>query len=310
MPAPPSDPAAVEPSSDRSLPANDAAPSSARVVVSAVAQVPPPSGVTLGRVDGALRAFLASREKKQGRDFIKSVIIKRLGSGLNPTLMEDLEQAALTRALEAASPPYLVSGIPGWVSRVTKRAIADYFRAREDDEENLDHDAEAADQSERHAPQPDWGAREHLICQWLETQIGDDPAKVETFRLMMECNVVGRPVAEVAAENGMTASALSNRMSKLRKELAPRIAVMDREKPRLFILLGMLLFGVAAFIVAALVVLWVLLAPIPRPPRPPRVVPAPSASVAPPTFDQALPTAPSSLPDTDAGDGKPPPLKP
>jgi len=310
MPAPPSDPTAVDTSSDPSLPANDATPASARLVASAVAQVPPPSGVTLRPVDGALRAFLASREKKQGRDFIKSVIIKRLGAGLNPTLMEELEQAALVRALEAASPPLFVSSVPGWVARVTRRAIADYFRAREDDEENLDHDAEATDQSDRHAPRTDWGAREHLICQWLETQIGDDPAKVETFRLMMECNVVGRPVAEVAADNGMTASALSNRMSKLRKELAPRSALMDREKPRMFILLGLLLFGVAAFIVAALVALWVFLAPVPRPLRPPRAVPAPSASVAPPTFDQALPTAPSSLPDTDGGDGKPPQLKP
>jgi hypothetical protein len=307
MAAPPSDPSVDDLSSDTSVPANDAAPSSGRAVSAVAEEEPPPSGVTLGGVHAALLQFLASTQEKKGRDYIRRVIIRKLGKDLEPALMDDLIQLAHARALDARTPPLFVWGIPSWVGRVTRCAIADYFRNEEDDDEYLDRDAEASNWLDRHAPQTDWGARELLICKWLEKQLGDDPVRRQTFALMMEHNVVGRSLEDLAIENDTTPSALANRMHKLRKELAPRLALMDQEKPRRTVFLLLFLFG--AGVLAAILYL-LLRGPTPiAPTATPVLRPAPTAtaSVVEPTFDNALPTQPSASPDDN---GKPRRLTP
>jgi DNA-directed RNA polymerase specialized sigma24 family protein len=306
VPAPPSDPTTPDAPSEPSVPANDAAPSSARAVAAFADEPPPPSGVSLNPVKTALLEFLASRERKKGRDFVTSVIIRRLGKDIDPDLLDDLVRYAMLEALQASSPPWTVGGIPGWVGRVTRRQIAHYFQAREDDDENLDPSAHAHDPSDRHAPQTDWGAREHLIAKWLDKEIGPSPRRRETFQLILEHEVAGKTLAELAAENRTTERAIANRIHKLRKELAPKVARMDEEKPRRFVLLALLGLGIAA----VLFVLYLLLQPLlfASRPRPPAIVPAPAPtlSAAPlPEFDQAFPTTP------DAQDGgQRPPLKP
>ena len=219
-------------------------------------------------------------------------------------LLEDLVQQTNSDALEAGSPPVFEWGIPGWVARVTRRAIAHYFQAKKDDDENLDHDAIATDQFDRHAPQPDWAAREHLINKWMHKQIGDNPVKMATLGLMMEAHVVGRSLRELAVENHTTESALSNRFHKLRTELAPKVARMDEEKPRMLILLGLWLFGLGALI-TAIVLAWHHFFAAPPPPQL-HILPDPSASAAPaPSFDQAFPTQPVPSLEADAGRLKP-----
>jgi DNA-directed RNA polymerase specialized sigma24 family protein len=309
MAAPPSDPTVADRASDTSLPANDAAPSSGRAVSAVAEEAPPPSGVTESRVIAALRRFLASREKDEGDDFIKGVIIRKLGKDIEPALLDDLVHLAHVEALEAQSPPLTVYGVRGWMFRVTRRAIAHYFKARKDDDENLEPGAEVSDWTDRHAPQTDWGARELLITNWLGKQIGDDPVRVKTFRLMVEHEVHGRTLGELAAENRTTEGALSSRFYKLRQELIPRLALMDQEKPRraIFVLLFLFACGVIAAVLYLL-----LLGPTPiAPTATPVLRPAPTttASVVEPTFDNALPTQPSASPDVDDGK-KPPPLKP
>jgi hypothetical protein len=123
MAAPPSDPTVADLSSDTSLPANDAAPSSGRAVSAVAEEAPPPSGVTESRVIAALRRFLASREKDEGDDFIKGVIIRKLGKDIEPALLDDLVHLAQVAALEAQSPPWTVFGVRGWMFRVTHRAL-------------------------------------------------------------------------------------------------------------------------------------------------------------------------------------------
>lgn len=292
-------------SSDTSLPANDAPPSSGRAVSAFADAEPPPSGVSLGRVHAALLEFLASKAEKKGGDYIRRVIIRKLGKDLEPALMDDLIQLAHARALDARTPPLFEWAIPSWVGRVTRCAIADYFRNEEDDDENLDRDAESSDWLDRHAPQTDWGARELLICKWLEKQLGDDPVRRRTFALMLEHNVVGRSLEDLAVENDTTVTALANRMHKLRKELAPRLALMDQEKPRRAIFLLLFLFGAG---VLGAILYFLLRGPIPiAPTATPALRPAPTAtaSVVAPTFDNAFPTQPS--PDDS---GKPERLKP
>ena len=296
MAAPPSDPTVPDPSSDTSLPANDAAPSSGRAVSAVAEEEPPPSGVTVSRVQVALREFLGSREKNKGPDFMRGVILRKLGKDLDPGMLDDILHLAHVDALEAKSLPWTVGGVRGWVFRVTRRAIAHYFQARKEDEKYVDPDGVVAYQFDRHAPSTDWGAREHLICKWLKAQVGDDPVKLDTVQVMLEKEVAGRSLAELAAERGTTVSALSNRIHKLRKELAPRVALMDQEKPRLFILCGLWLFGLGA-VLTAIVLAWQLLFPAP-PPRLPAPLPVPSASAPAPTFDNAFPTQPDAGPDT------------
>ena len=291
MPAPPSDPTAASASPGASFSEQDAPPSSQQLVVEAKDSAPPPSGVTHNRMREVVRQFLASREKKKGGDFVRSVIIRRLGKDIEPELMGELVQTAFTECLEAKQPPLFAWGVPSWVGRVTRRAVAHYFQARKDDEEYLDHEAVAADQFDRHAPQTDWGARAHLINKWLERRIGDDPRKVETFRLMTEHAVVGRSVRELALENKTTEAALSNRFHKLRQELVPKIAIMDRENPRRAILL--FLFLLALGVVVALVYgLLPHASPPPAVPATPELRPAPTVTAPPappPSFNQALP---------------------
>ena len=301
MTAPPSDPTLDDDLSDPSEPANDAAPSSGRMVAAPAVPAPRPSGVRLTPVIEALYAFLASREEKKGDDWIKRVILRRLGNDLEPALLADLVQLAHTRALEAKSPPWFVGGIPAWVARCTRRSVADYFRAQKDDEENLQPGVQVADLAgDRHGPATDWAAREHLITKWLRKQIGDDPRKVLTFRLMVEARIHGRSLGELAREHHTTESALSNRFHKLQEELAPKVALMDRENPRMFILGFLWLFGFGAAVVGV-VLLVRLLAPSPPPP-PPVLVPAPTASVAPaPSRDIARPTEVPSAAPADAG---------
>src|SRR5580692_10762963 len=96
VPAPPRDPTAADASSGPSLPANDAAPSSARAVAAFVDEPPPPSGVALNPVKTALFAFLASKERGKGRDYVNGGVIRKLGRKIDRELIDDPVQYACT----------------------------------------------------------------------------------------------------------------------------------------------------------------------------------------------------------------------
>jgi hypothetical protein len=310
----------ARPSRDPSAPRHDAGTSllgmpaseTPKDAVKAAEETPTsPPGSRKERMRVALMRFIESREHKQGRSFIRGVVLQKLYGNkrdkIDVDLVDELTQLAALRAV-AKTPPWTEMGIPGWVSRVSRRAIAEFFRSRADDKEYLDRDVDAAEEGgERHEPAPDWGAREHLIAKYLEDRIGDDARKKDTFRLMMEHEVAGHDLADLAVAHHTTESALSNRFYKLRKELVPSISIMDKEKPRRAILFGLFFVGLLA-VAAIVIALWNLLQPLP-PPAPPPPEPAPSASAAPePTLDIALP--PTVVPAPDAGDLNPPRLKP
>ena len=276
--------------SNRSIPD---APTSA---VDAVAQVAPPareSGV--GPIDEALDAFLSSRRTDEGMGYVRRILVRKLywnrrKQDIDDDLINELLQQTCIRALEAARrrPAWTRWSIPGWVKRLTHRTVYWYFHDREDDDENLAPDVDPADLGGSHAfPRPDEGARAHFICKYLEPLIGDDPVRIETFRLMCKHALDGFSVEELAREAGTTPNALSLRIFKLRKELGPKISIMDDEKKRMLVLVP---FWGAAFVVLAILVAWLLGWLTPAPPVHALPPPAPTASVAPaPTFDQAFP---------------------
>jgi hypothetical protein len=295
--------------SGTSLPLPPAPSSSPSAVAAAVDEATPSFDPGLSRVVAALLRFVGSKDRDKGRAFIRGVVMHKLYGPKKPKkmdadLVDELTHLAALRALEARTPPWTEWGIPGWVARVTKRAIADYFSSREDDDEYLDREADAVEWSDRHAPATDWGAREHLIAKYIEGLIGDDAGKKHTFRLMMEKEVVGRSVEELAAENGTTPSGLSNRFHKLRKELYPHVSIMDEEKPRRTFILALLFFFGLGALVAIAIALWHLLAPPQLLPEP--LPPLPSATAAPaPSLDIAQPPEPEQEQDVDAGEPGP-----
>ena len=259
-----------------------------------VSDVPPPQ--EKDRIVAAVRRFLGSRHRDEGPRFIRGVVIKRLRKqgrgGITKELVDEITAMAALQATELRWPPWTMAGIPGWVTRLTHRAVAAYFRERKSDREYLERDVNVDDVAgNRHGPATDWRAREYLILKFMESLIGDDPRDQQTFELMWAKEIDGFSVDELAAKHGMTPNALSLRFHKLRDELSPKVAIMDREKPRRAFFIFLILGGIAAVLFA----IWYLLQPAPaRPdPTPP---PAPSATAGPapvPTFNQALPPPPA-----------------
>ena len=105
------------------------APASSGGAVEAVAQaVAAPADAERSRVALAIVHFVESRKKKEGRDFVRFTVVRRLygktkTAMVDDALVDDLTHLAIVRALEAESPPWTVMGVPGWVRRVTMRTI-------------------------------------------------------------------------------------------------------------------------------------------------------------------------------------------
>jgi DNA-directed RNA polymerase specialized sigma24 family protein len=148
--------------------------------------------------------------------------------------------------------------------------------------------------ADRSSPPTDERARARLLHDWLATQIGDSPAKVHTLGLLKEHEVDGFTLGELAKRERTTERALANRFHKLRKELEPKVRLLDDEKTRRSVLWLLLLLGATAVLALALWLLGVLSPARPAPSFSPALpVPSVSAVAPPPVFDQALP-APSA----------------
>ncbi len=194
------------------------------------------------------------------------------------------------------------------MARLTRREVADFGRRGAKDRKYLDRSADAYEVSDRHQPATDERARQWMIDKWLGRALGHDPVKLQTYHLMELHAVHGWSIEELAEKIGTTPNALYLRFSKLRKELAPKVKLMDRENVRLVVLF-FLWGGLAALLVVLAFVVFRRLSPHPQrlPPTPePRPVPTVTASGGPPapSFDQALP--PNDVPPgPPAGTAKP-----
>ncbi len=301
-------------SDDRDAPEDrsEQAPSS-RGASPAVAQVAPPpreSGVDL--IKDAVARFLVSTKDDEGDAFIRGAVIDKLYPSaddrkkIDDALVDDLTQEAHLQAVEIRWPPWTKGGIPGWVKRLTHRTVFHYFRTKKREAKYIDPDVDPVDlRADRAFPKTDFGARAHFIAKHLERLIGDSPAKKQTLRLMF-LRDEGYSIDELARENGTTPGALSLRIHKLRKELLPKIRVMDDEKKRLMILV--VLWGGGALLILA-VIAWLWAQPSAVPPAPLSPPPVPTASAAPaPTLDIARDTpGPKATEAADAAVPRPQP---
>jgi DNA-directed RNA polymerase specialized sigma24 family protein len=308
----------------------DAPPASGPVSARDADEGAPPSSGTFTRIHAAIYQFAGSRKPKEGRDFVLRVIKEGLGPDVSGEIVEEVVQATLAEALECRWLPWFEHKVPAWFARITRRQIARYFygderrdrkpkpgQPKKPDPTARPHDAvtrnvrlansgddaapgERVDPAERtdwvpdhRLPPTDERARARLLHDWLAKHIGDDPRDVKTLELMKEHAVDGFTLAELAARERTTERALANRFHKLRKELGPRVRRMDDERTRRSVFLALILLGFGVFVALLLWLLGVF-----TPPAPPAVPPheaAPSATVvAPPVFNQALPTPSSS----------------
>ena len=105
--------------------------------------------------------------------------------------------------------------------------------------------------ADRSSPPTDERARARLLHDWLATQIGDSPAKVHTLGLLKEHEVDGFTLGELAKRERTTERALANRFHKLRKELEPKVRLLDDEQTRRSVLWLLLLLGATAVLALA-----------------------------------------------------------
>jgi DNA-directed RNA polymerase specialized sigma24 family protein len=184
--------------------------------------------------DDPLTRFMRSAQDDEGPAYVRGIVVHRVyGDNHDPRdvdqqYVDELASDVAARAFEARSSPPDFDGIRRWLPRLVKSALADRTRREERERARIDRAADAYDWADRNAPGTDWGAREHLLCKLLDLWL-DNPVKRETFRMMFQTNLEGHTLAEVARMCLKTRKAIEMRTRKLRNELAPKVAVMDRQ---------------------------------------------------------------------------------
>lgn len=243
----------------------------------------------------AVDSFIGTRS---GQAFIVGAIREYLGDEIQPALLDDLQQCSNMTALTARALPWFHFAIEGWVRRVTRRAVVNYFRRGQVHDKYLDHDKLAELQADKDSGEADEGARERMITAWLEKQAAGNPAEQATLRLMAEHEIEGLSLGELAKRENTTPNALSLRFSKLRKKYLPRLALMDDEPKRRTFFLLLLILGPFVVLAGVLWLLWSReVLQVPAPPAVP-LRPVPTATALPePSFDQALPPRQEQPPD-------------
>jgi RNA polymerase sigma factor (sigma-70 family) len=270
----------------------------------------------------ARRAFVARADM---RDMVRAIVATRVPAQHVEDIIQDAIEEAL-RALER-TPPSRDDALPAWLAQIARRVAADFLAQRtrrakyegpmpEEPAEAHWAGAESGESKRpRRAPEPSYDPRfddaaelhPWLARQWLEHEVADNPQDRETFEIVFEHAQGGKTYQQIAAERGMTVTALSSRIFEFKQLYIPRY---KRWRNRVIIVI--LLGGAAVLLAAA--VLWSLLQrpdsirPDPSTAPPPQL-PVPSASAsAPEPFEPALPTRP--LPPDKPLPAKPAPRRP
>jgi len=287
--------------SDASL--DDDAPQSAVRPSLAPGHPPQPGGDAPPAIsDQQLRDLVAQRSVQ---DTIRRIVGARVERGSPAALVDDLVQEATVAVLTAKSRPSSMETAAGWVSTVTVRTVANHYRRDQAHRTWLDREADVEQQpgEPEEAPEDGW-----LVAPWLAPILEHHPADRETYELLVHKARTGKAYRDLAAEHGITVSALKSRVHEFKKRYEPRW----RRRQTMFALL--LLLGAAA---VALVVwlAWRLARPAEIRPDPspasPRSAPSATASAPDNPFDPALPPVrpPDRTPQPDE-ERKPPGPRP
>lgn len=281
-----------------SLPLEDAPESERKLVAKAVAAGTSENVVPLPIKRAAFDKYIVKASTKR---LMKLVIRAHVSGKARKGLREELYYRALFEAIEAVNKdkgPKSWETIDGWTTTVTAHAISHYFRKEAVDMKWLNRDAEVEEQP-ADPPEDLHGDDGWLIKPWLEEAVQDDPADRELFDLLCYTAREEKTFKQVAAERGMTQTALSNRIYRFKLKYIPR---WHRHKERnrtiiLFVLWGLALAGVVAALVYFLLLPWLEARKPATPPIGPAPVPVlvPAPEPEPSHFNQAAPTDGGSL---------------
>jgi DNA-directed RNA polymerase specialized sigma24 family protein len=255
---------------DGDVPYSDAHP--------AVAQdEPPQSGLALvpGISEKALRDLVAQPSTQES---IRRIVGARVERGSSRALVDDLVQEATLAMLGAKARPRSMETASGWVSTVTVRTVANYFRRDEAHRTFVDPEADVEQQAgePEEAPGDGW-----LIASWLAPILAHHPGDQETYELLVYKAHTGKQYKDVAAEHGLTTAALKSRVHEFKKKYEARW----RRRKTMFVLLVLLAVAAAA------IVAWLVLNRLASPAEEKRPAPLPVAP-------SAVPSATASAPDT------------
>jgi DNA-directed RNA polymerase specialized sigma24 family protein len=129
---------------------------------------------------------------------------------------EDVVQDTLADALEATRAPEDSTELRKWVFGIARRKVADHWSRRG-----------------RHAPlrdeegvQPSDGEVDAVdLVRWAQREIGEHPEDQRTLRWMVREGLFGETLASIAAESGLPAAQIRQRVSRLRRVLRSKWAV-------------------------------------------------------------------------------------
>jgi DNA-directed RNA polymerase specialized sigma24 family protein len=195
------------------------------VVVSGTVTVPPPAG---GVPPEAVQAFLARSATRGTVRAIVSAVIPKAD-------VEAVVERTMVEATEAAnhSAPESYGALHAWVGGVARRVVADYVARRARRARSLGGKASLRVVGGREAR---GGAPEVPVDRraddpidnggpprrWLERQVTQNARDRETFSILLEHVLQGRPYTRIAAERGTTPLAVSARIFEFRKRYAQR----------------------------------------------------------------------------------------
>jgi DNA-directed RNA polymerase specialized sigma24 family protein len=186
-----------------------------------------------------------------------------------PQQIEDVRQDILEEALTTTSVPRDEKALPSWLRTIATRVISDNLtkQTRRDEREVTMAEPRRA----QRAPAPggedagadpdeltydpfagiDFGQDGFLIRPWLERQVAGDARDTETLLILLEKAQSGQTYGHVAAERGMSLTALSARIFQFKKKYLPRYRRYRNRAVLLFLL------GAAAVVLAlAIWILW------------------------------------------------------
>jgi RNA polymerase sigma-70 factor (ECF subfamily) len=153
-------------------------------------------------------------------------------AGLPPAQAEDIVQKVVLKFLEHP-PPFIPENAPvqahAWLMTVAQREIADVYRARRRHPlESLD--ALLVEPSGNRAAETPAPEREKLLEE-LRTALAQlekrDPVN---YRLLVGHHIEGRSVAELAKAEGLTETAIRNRLYRIRTMLRKRLSPFREEE--------------------------------------------------------------------------------
>jgi DNA-directed RNA polymerase specialized sigma24 family protein len=247
-----------------------------------------------------LRTFLAEASTQER---IRAVVARRLRRKTPDALIDDIAQEANTAALESDTRPASMRTASGWIATVAARAVVDYFRREAKHFDFVDPEADPDElASEAEPPEDRW-----LVSAWawLAAQLAHDSRDQETFELLVYKAQTRKGYEAVAAEHGMTAPTLHNRVHQFKNKYEPRW----RKRQERMLLLA-ILFGGAMILVVAWAVLQLMHArpaPSPTPPAPTVTVPPPIQSAVQPPVEPPVENAapPNATPAPNGPQGRP-----